>query len=552
MDSIYGELPTGPVVYAACDSRYFLEHALPFALSASKARHDIHIHITNPEPDVLSLAGIINATANTRVTYTFDEEDLEKFNQEEARTYFACLRFHVLPHIIRSANKVMTLDVDCMLMQPIDFADMPACGYFPRAHEQDPGMKVAAGAVYLSAESIKIAEAISKFLSAAPLQWYVDQFVLSEVFRQVPQSNIKKFDNDFMDWEFRDGTTIWTGKGARKFDNPIYLEKKDQLLQETREKLVSANKILLKPRLDIPFKKIGLSKRNYAPLPAIRQHWENFSKKTDADLIIELPRWMFNSTIEEFFLPDSIILVPHMERKQWGSEKNHNTYFYMQTVFPWLFTIDSKGWGGGAAFVNKFDPDCPFNDDAFNKLRQYALSGKSKFAQPLKGDNLDLTSPTIFVPLQIPHDETIKHHSNITVPEFVGALCEWAEEAESRPHILFKGHPVNRESMAPLQEIISGYRNSTYRENLNIHSVMPKVDAIYVINSGTGQEAMLHEKPVVTFGYSEYVHAVIKGDIANLDQAWSDVLSSDKVARSILYRRWFHWYLNEVTFDTSA
>jgi hypothetical protein len=29
-----------------------------------------------------------------------------------------------------------------------------------------------------------------------------------------------------MDWEFVEGTTIWTGKGPRKYDNPTYLAKK--------------------------------------------------------------------------------------------------------------------------------------------------------------------------------------------------------------------------------------------------------------------------------------------------------------------------------------
>ena len=36
------------------------------------------------------------------------------------------------------------------------------------------------------------------------------------------------FDNDFMDWEFREGTVIWTGKGSRKFDNPTYVNAKNE------------------------------------------------------------------------------------------------------------------------------------------------------------------------------------------------------------------------------------------------------------------------------------------------------------------------------------
>ena len=35
-----------------------------------------------------------------------------------------------------------------------------------------------------------------------------------------------KFDGNFMDWEFIEGTTIWTGKGPRKFENQKYLKAK--------------------------------------------------------------------------------------------------------------------------------------------------------------------------------------------------------------------------------------------------------------------------------------------------------------------------------------
>ena len=36
------------------------------------------------------------------------------------------------------------------------------------------------------------------------------------------------FGPEFMDWEFIEGTTIWTGKGPRKYDNPVYVGKKEE------------------------------------------------------------------------------------------------------------------------------------------------------------------------------------------------------------------------------------------------------------------------------------------------------------------------------------
>ena len=38
--------------------------------------------------------------------------------------------------------------------------------------------------------------------------------------------NYHYLDSKFMDWEFVEGSTIWTGKGPRKYDNPTYVAKK--------------------------------------------------------------------------------------------------------------------------------------------------------------------------------------------------------------------------------------------------------------------------------------------------------------------------------------
>ena len=37
------------------------------------------------------------------------------------------------------------------------------------------------------------------------------------------------FDGNFMDWNFLDGTVIWTGKGNRKYDNPRYVAMKKSM-----------------------------------------------------------------------------------------------------------------------------------------------------------------------------------------------------------------------------------------------------------------------------------------------------------------------------------
>ena len=91
---------------------------------------------------------------------------------------------------------------------------------------------------------------------------------------------------------------------------------------------------------------------------------------------------------------------------------------------------DTQGWGGGGAFVTRFTQQTAFSSTAFDKLSDYIKTGQSKFPQPQQGWSVqaaNITRPFIFVPLQLPHDETILYHSDISMAAFVSALCSWVD-----------------------------------------------------------------------------------------------------------------------------
>jgi len=226
--SIYGEVPTHPVVFAACDEKYFKEHAPSLVYSCNDVNKDVHIHITEPTQETYNIANILNT--DTDVTTTFTYSDPENMGRGQ-RTYYACLRFIVLPVILPYAKKVMTVDVDCMIMK--DFAwPEKAAGFFPRepipgtVGWENEGTRVAAGAVYMDDRALPLAEAVVERIGRGPWEWFLDQIALSESFARVNDAELEKFDAEFMDWEFKDGTTIWTGKGDRKFNNVRYVEMK--------------------------------------------------------------------------------------------------------------------------------------------------------------------------------------------------------------------------------------------------------------------------------------------------------------------------------------
>ena len=555
---IYGELPTSPVVFAACDSKYFMDHAGPFLYSASNNEFNVHIHVVNPTDEVLSYAAILNSTSKTHTTFTFHDVSLDNLKSEERRAYYACTRFEIAPHLLRFAEKMLILDVDCLVMKKFQFPNKPV-GYFPReplpgtVGWEKAGTAVAAGAVYFDKDAEKVCETVAQTLKGLPLQWFNDQIALNAVMEQVPQTHVEKFDGEFMDWEFKQGTAIWTGKGPRKYDNKTYVAEKNKW-DMSKKFTDKVDTVILAPRLDLMFKRAGVdwAKSDIEP---IRIHWANFVDKLSSirtehlhttPLMIQAPRWFFNNSICEWFDKEKcMIYVPHSEKSIWGG--GDNCRYYMQTVFPWLFTIDKKGWGGGSEYKEWFDSAVERDGGAYESMKEYIEKGNTKFKHLQPEAEWEPKEEYVFMPLQLPHDETIKYHSDVTVPEVVKAMCEWADNGGKK--VIFKGHPVNIGSMEPLVEIIKQYKNVQYVTDVDINEGIKKSLAVYVVNSGTGQESMLHGKPVVTFGRCDYEAVTIHGDINNLSETWEQVANDDNEERVRLYSKWYNWFINEATFN---
>jgi hypothetical protein len=87
-------------------------------------------------------------------------------------------------------------------------------------------------------------------------------------------------------------------------------------------------------------------------------------------------------------------------------------------------------------------------------------------------------------------------------------------------------------------------RVKAYSDHSSIHSFLPKARAVFVGNSGAGFEAMMHDKPIISFCYPEYhwvtydlrkvcdIHNAIKLD-------WFD----ETAQRNFLY-----WYMEKYCF----
>jgi hypothetical protein len=226
---IYGETGKEFSIMASCDANYLHDHAKGLVSSCALAKNNVHIHVTNPtekEHRYLEYlkAGYTMIYSEGTMTSSYDTIDISKYNNNQKKTFYACNRFIVAPEIVKS--DILILDIDCYLMQHIDVLDCDiGLFYRPENNAREwKGLagKVAAGTLYASKNSLDFIVYAKEFILSNKLDWFLDQVALYESYNKFPNKKYHMFDNNFMDWEFKSNTKIWTGKGARKFMNTTY------------------------------------------------------------------------------------------------------------------------------------------------------------------------------------------------------------------------------------------------------------------------------------------------------------------------------------------
>jgi hypothetical protein len=266
---------------------------------------------------------------------------------------------------------------------------------------------------------------------------------------------------------------------------------------------------LIKPRLDLGFNpKYPIS----GPITPFFQHWATFLSNVELMYlqnhsiqlkIIELPLWLITSENCKSIDAD-IILVPHHNEISF-KKNNLNTFYYMQTAIPYLFTVDKKGWGAG---TTNYPYQLSDNNDShiFNKLRERILLNESKITQP-NYKNLDLPNNYVLFACQLPKDKVIKYYSKIGVEQALLKTCIATKNLDMplvvKPHpsLVLPGYETDLQTLYNITKMFS---HTIWIHDASIHQLIQNSSAVCVVNSGTGLEALLHKKPVITFGRSEY------------------------------------------------
>ena len=328
-------------------------------------------------------------------------------------------------------------------------------------------------------------------------------------------------------------------------------------------------------------KKLGVTKGSKAPinLDPIRVNWLNFIealKNRHKNLghqvrVFELPLWQITpDVVDNTSQATDLIYIPHKMRQNWWLD--NRIHYYMQMVIPNIFSIDSLGWGASAASF-PIQPDGNSESGVFEMLCERIKVNKSKFSQP-KYKKTDLEQGYVFFPCQLPHDETIKYHSDVEVSDALRFTMEWVRDfnlsatGKINPRsIIVKGHPANPSSMAPLRKVFNEMLpemndRAHWIDNMSIHQLIAGARVVVTVNSGVGLEAILHGKSIFTFGRSDYdaVTQKCNGNLltnktAALEKSYRKINQADMINYRKFVDAWYntHYdYRSFATFDKIA
>ena len=171
---VLGTFPTEPCVFAACDSKYFVDHASPFINSAHLAGKPCHVHVVNPTQQVFELFEYYKTKVTTPSTLSYNYMDIPD-DVDAMKCTYASLRFFILPYLLEKIEKIMVLDIDCMVMKKFRFPEKP-CGLFvrePVTYLSDwikEGTKIAAGIVYFDKSYLDKAKKLIEIINSLPKQ----------------------------------------------------------------------------------------------------------------------------------------------------------------------------------------------------------------------------------------------------------------------------------------------------------------------------------------------------------------------------------------------
>jgi len=123
---------------------------------------------------------------------------------------------------------MFAMDVDAVMRRPLQAPGQQHGFYIHRI--QGRKARYLAGGIWLTAQDTnkafleEYALAIEDFFHRDYIYWGIDQDVLEHI---VPRHDHGNLPQDYIDWDMKDHSMIWTAKGTRK-SNQLFVQERQQ------------------------------------------------------------------------------------------------------------------------------------------------------------------------------------------------------------------------------------------------------------------------------------------------------------------------------------
>lgn len=258
-----GHVPRDPAsgltVFVACDQVFLTEHAVALikSLDFFAPGNIIHIHVVNPDRDSRELLDKLRRELQyTELFDSYEIVDFQDRSEDYVRTYYASIRFVRAYQLQRhSGRNLLILDADSLVrgpLRPLQILVQDVDVALRRRPEMAPTHRIMAGVLFVRGTKggttflAAAAEKIAVKLIDGSAEWFLDQASLyaalketqrpasmARLLRRETRPRIGILPEEYLDWEFRPDTIIWTGKGPRKDTDAKFIALRDKMLTST-------------------------------------------------------------------------------------------------------------------------------------------------------------------------------------------------------------------------------------------------------------------------------------------------------------------------------
>lgn len=213
-------------------------------------------------------------------------------------------------------------------------------------------------------------------------------------------------------------------------------------------------------------------------------------------------RYQFhNNQVAHAEFLDGWLHISHHTHSEEITKKDNWIHIKQAPLSGYVF-LDKSGYSGWSSLWLLSESEVLLVDVAIESVKRlkdkYIKSGESKYLQE---EEEFFIKNYVFCPLQIPTDN-VANLSSYEGINIVRRVIDIYRDTDVK--VVVKRHPLCIHNS--VTEFISEieFLDNVYVSSANIHDLIKNAQAIYTVNSGVGLESLLHNKPVFTFGKSEY------------------------------------------------